>query len=242
MPYLAYTSGTISRQHQKPPTLTMKDPTAASLHELGNSISKALADIRGVQVEVSTRCSEDGVAQPDLKPGHFGIVLDKFIAALDAQNKPRDAEALRRAKDQVLLPKDQGGLALELWKPLTTVARDSIMFWVEAWLRSLSSAEHAQQLRAPLLAKPSNTTRRCMTLTEKILAHHVIDPVPVDGLRTGDVVRVVVDWVIASESSYFVRICLSFPPSSRLYRTKEKRSFLPSLLSRHITRGNRKKI
>ncbi len=49
-----------------------------------------------------------------------------------------------------------------------------------------------------------------MTLAEKILAHHAISlPAGVDGVRTGDVVRVAVDWVIASELSWIVSVLSS---------------------------------
>ncbi|MGC6416301.1 MAG: aconitase family protein [Bradymonadia bacterium] len=43
--------------------------------------------------------------------------------------------------------------------------------------------------------------RRPMTLTEKILYAHAIQP-PEDGLRPGDIVRVKVDWTIASELAW----------------------------------------
>ena len=43
--------------------------------------------------------------------------------------------------------------------------------------------------------------RRPMTLTEKILYAHAIQP-PKDGLRPGDIVRVKVDWTIASELAW----------------------------------------
>ncbi|MEZ4469525.1 MAG: aconitase family protein [bacterium] len=43
--------------------------------------------------------------------------------------------------------------------------------------------------------------RRPMTLTEKILYAHALEP-PAEGLKTGDVVRIRVDWTIASELAW----------------------------------------
>ncbi|MCA9544042.1 MAG: 3-isopropylmalate dehydratase, partial [Myxococcales bacterium] len=43
--------------------------------------------------------------------------------------------------------------------------------------------------------------RRPMTLTQKILFDHAVRP-PADGLRAGDMVRVKVDWTIASELAW----------------------------------------
>ncbi|KIX93462.1 uncharacterized protein Z520_10882 [Fonsecaea multimorphosa CBS 102226] len=201
----------------------MTDPTASALNELSSFISKTLADVRGIHLEIPVPFQTGEGILPESSPGHFGIVLDRFIAALVTQSKTREAEGLRRAKDQVLLPKDQGGLELELWKPLTTVARESILFWVEAWLKSLSAAENSRQLRPPLSARQFDMARRGMTLTEKILAHHAFDPIPLDGLRKGDVVRVSIDWIVASESSYFVS-AFPFPFTFQLAKSGETKT------------------
>jgi hypothetical protein len=45
-----------------------------------------------------------------------------------------------------------------------------------------------------------------MNLAQKIFAHHTIGGCPIEGLAIGDVVRVGVDWIIASELSWSVRL------------------------------------
>jgi len=45
-----------------------------------------------------------------------------------------------------------------------------------------------------------------MTLAQKIFAQHVIGEMPSYGLKAGDVVRVGVDWILASELSWSVRL------------------------------------
>jgi hypothetical protein len=45
-----------------------------------------------------------------------------------------------------------------------------------------------------------------MNLAQKIFAHHTIGGCPIEGLAIGDVVRVGVDWIIASELSWSVSL------------------------------------
>lgn len=129
-------------------------------------------------------------------------VLDAFINLLKGQDKQNEADAIQRTKDIALESKSNGGLEIDLWKTLEPSACDALAFWVEAWLQSLSSAEKSRQLLRPLSTRP--VQRRGMTLTEKILAHHSVDPIASNGLTAGDFVRVAIDWVAASEISYFV--------------------------------------
>jgi 3-isopropylmalate dehydratase small subunit len=49
--------------------------------------------------------------------------------------------------------------------------------------------------------RQSHTTYRSMTLTQKILYAHAINP-PREGLQSGDLVRIKVDWTIASELAW----------------------------------------
>ena len=44
-----------------------------------------------------------------------------------------------------------------------------------------------------------------MTLSEKILDHHSIDPLTTKEMAVGDIVRTSVDWVVASELAWAVQ-------------------------------------
>ena len=82
---------------------------------------------------------------------------------------------------------------------------EAILAKAEAWLESINAAERTRRLPEPFLNRPRG--RKPMTLSQKIFAHHVIGYQGPDvGLQTGDVVRVSVDWVIASEISWIVRM------------------------------------
>ncbi|KAJ5081503.1 aconitase family protein [Penicillium alfredii] len=171
------------------------------LGTLSQRISHALQTIRGIYVKLSLGCQEEIQDAEEASFDNFVTVLDNFIHTLKVQHKEREAEALLRAKDISLESRSHGGLDIELWKPLELSSCDAIVFWVEAWLQSLSAAEKSRLLPYPRPERPSQ--RRGMTLTEKIFAHHSIGPISPAGLRAGDFVRVVVDWVAASEISYF---------------------------------------
>ncbi|KAE8344407.1 hypothetical protein BDV24DRAFT_171875 [Aspergillus arachidicola] len=73
-----------------------------------------------------------------------------------------------------------------------------ILFLVSAWWEALNSADRAKAFPAPLRTRPGS--RRGMTLSEKIFSLHDIDQR--GSVAPGDLIRVDVDWVIASEASW----------------------------------------
>ena len=97
-------------------------------------------------------------------------------------------------------PTELGGLGLTETDSLTSEKEAEIIFLVSAWLESLNSTDRAKTPPTPLSVRPPG--RRGMTLSEKIFALHDVD-------RKGwvvpsEVIRVDVDWVIASEASWSV--------------------------------------
>lgn len=81
---------------------------------------------------------------------------------------------------------------------LTPTQESEIVFLTSAWLEALNSADRAKTPAKPLRSRPAN--RRGMTISEKILAQHDIDRR--GSVKPGDMVRVDIDWVIASEASW----------------------------------------
>lgn len=77
-------------------------------------------------------------------------------------------------------------------------------FLVDAWLSAVSSREASSQQARPALRKRLGTPAdaRPMTLAEKILVYHAFSLPSARGVRPGDVVRVSLDWVIASEVAW----------------------------------------
>jgi len=75
-----------------------------------------------------------------------------------------------------------------------------VLFLVSAWLESLNSEDRAKNPPKMLSSRPEG--RRGMTLSEKIFAAHDIERR--GELKPGDMVRVDVDWIMASELSWGV--------------------------------------
>jgi len=103
-------------------------------------------------------------------------------------------------------PTDLGGLGLSNTTALTTEQVSEILFLVSAWLEALNSADRAKASPSPLSHRPQG--RRGMTLGEKILAMHDIDQK--GSVTPGQLIRVDVDWVIASEASWAVSTKVSY--------------------------------
>jgi len=131
--------------------------------------------------------------------------LKSVTDVLFKNNQLREAEALSNVSSLAVLPPDFGGLGYSPDMHLDTQQEAEIVFLVSAWLESLNSVDRSKSLSKPLTSRPEG--RRGMTLSEKIFAAHDIDQ---KGFVTpGDVVRVSVDWIMASELSWHVSLSKS---------------------------------
>ncbi|KIV79205.1 hypothetical protein PV11_06776 [Exophiala sideris] len=126
--------------------------------------------------------------------------LTRYLSALTRADKVAEAEALQQVYDKVVDSPNFGGLGLSEVAKATAHQYAEALFLVEAWLNAITSRERARDYLS-FLGSPAPGTRP-MTLAEKIFAQHVIGEKPVHGLRAGDVVRVGVDWILASELSW----------------------------------------
>ena len=142
--------------------------------------------------------------------------LRKIADALALNGKVAESEAIQTAVAKCIEKETFGGLGLDQAHDLSDKAQDEILFLVDSWLESLNSRERAQFAPIPLSVKSKET--RPMTLTEKIFAHHTRGKVPIEGLRVGDMVRVAVSWILASEASWTVSQASTIP---FLLRTEE---------------------
>jgi hypothetical protein len=131
--------------------------------------------------------------------------LKSVTATLFTNNRLREAEALSNVSSLTIRSPDFGGLGYSLDMHLDTQQEAEIIFLVSAWLESLNSVDKSKSLPKPLASRPEG--RRGMTLSEKIFAAHDIGQ---KGFVTpGDVVRVSVDWIMASELSWHVSLSKS---------------------------------
>lgn len=133
--------------------------------------------------------------------------FDLLIDVLRQSSRIAEADTLQHVSELTVSARELGGL--ELGPAFTSKGynlmpeeEEKILFLVEAWLEALNSSENCLRLPSPI-AGPV-TGRRPMTLTEKIFAHHSHRIPRAEGVRSGDFIRVSVDWVIASELSWVV--------------------------------------
>lgn len=94
-----------------------------------------------------------------------------------------------------------GGLGLRdrHWRDFIPEDLRRVLDLTESWLLTVNSLK-TRIPKLPLPQKPVN--RKPMTLTSKILAHHAISCAQTSHVTVGEVLRVNIDWVIASELSW----------------------------------------
>ena len=129
----------------------------------------------------------------------------------------REAEALSDVYGLSILSTEFGGLGYKPDSQLVQKEEAEVLFLVSAWLESLNSADRSKAPAKHLSSRPDG--RRPMTLSEKIFAAHDIDRK--GAVKPGDVVRVNVDWIMASELSWRVRIVHANVNSSLNVRYRE---------------------
>lgn len=97
-----------------------------------------------------------------------------------------------------------GGLGISKHDSLTVQQQSEILFLVDAWLESLNSADREKSIPCRLIQRPEG--RRGMTISEKIFAMHDLNHKGF--VAPGDIIRVHVDWILASEVSWAVGLLL----------------------------------
>jgi hypothetical protein len=160
-----------------------------------------LKTLRMVDIEVVNSQSNTVAVFPSPSGPIDSLAI--LASALAGSKRGKEAEALQIVISRCLEKIEFGGLALSQNTSLTDLDHNDILFLVGACLESLNSQEKAREPIPPLAVKSSST--RPMTLAEKIFAHHAIGGTAIEGLTAGEVARIAVDWVIASEVSWFVR-------------------------------------
>ncbi|KAF4225630.1 hypothetical protein CNMCM6457_008052 [Aspergillus fumigatiaffinis] len=121
-----------------------------------------------------------------------------LVEVLQNLGHVRESSALADVLRVSTQPHDLGGLGLDDASDLTAQQESEVLFLLSAWLEALNSADRSRSMVAPLPSRPPG--RRGMTLSEKIFALH--DVARRGWVAPGDLIRVDVDWVIASEASW----------------------------------------
>lgn len=122
------------------------------------------------------------------------------VDLLQEVGRNRESNALKDVLEICRQPETLGGLGISDSDLLTAEKECEILFLTSAWLEALNSADHARSLPVPLTYRPAG--RRGMTLSEKIFAIHDVEQR--GSVMPGGLIRIHVDWVIASEASWAV--------------------------------------
>lgn len=128
-------------------------------------------------------------------------VLTACSHELHNRNHLQEEQIILHVVDLCNADVEVGGLGFRdrRWRDFPPEDLRRILDLTESWLLTISSLKTP----IPKLALPQKpVNRKPMTLTSKILAHHAISCAQTSHVAVGEVLRVNIDWVIASELSW----------------------------------------
>ncbi|KAL2797328.1 aconitase iron-sulfur domain-containing protein [Aspergillus keveii] len=195
------------------------DPLPEYILNFVDEVATTLTDTRGIVVaqrpvgQPSQQSSARLILASSANTKNYSPLvqgLDDFLTnlstALNSIGRHDEAASVRHVFDLCRTPADRGGLGCitsddgsKQW-PNSLVQLQSVQALIEAWLEALNGSESATKLPPPLAIRAAGVGP--MTLAEKILAQHAFSLHSPQGLKTGELVRVSVDWVVASELSW----------------------------------------
>ncbi|KAK1996796.1 aconitase family protein [Colletotrichum falcatum] len=164
---------------------------------LHSRLVQILQTTRGVRLDDDAWASiRAGEEQPSL---HSLTVWAALSAYLRRNGHEKESDAIQQTLSIATAPTNLGGMALSWNDPVAIEEANELLLLTSAWLESLNSAERYDGVvAAPLLSRPAG--RPPMNVTEKIFALH--DLSHGGYVRTGDIITISVDWVMASEASW----------------------------------------
>ena len=176
-------------------TVTLQGAPGTQVEGFERALQQALSRIRNINL---TALDIEATRSANSAAG----LLSRYSSTLKDAHKPAEAEALEQVREKVVDRKEFGGLGLDDSDAATPAQQAEILFLIEAWLEAINSHERARNFLS-YSSTPAEGTRP-MTLAQKVFAQHVVGKKPARGLAAGDVVRVGIDWVLASELSWQV--------------------------------------
>jgi hypothetical protein len=188
------------------PTAVASSPSAsaAKLIQIVREVRTIILPIDGTDCKCA-RCGKknrdtDPVLSTALSQSPYDLftIIQDVAVALDRALHGREAEALRDVLTHCTTSTDFGGLGLQHDQNLSVDDETEIFFLISAYLEALNSVDRSRNPIDTLSERPEG--RRSMTLAEKIFAAHDVERK--GQVKPGDVIRVDVDWVMASELSW----------------------------------------
>ena len=156
--------------------------------DFASELRQSVQKLRGVNVDLNLNS----------QPTDLLEILSSVSSTLRSSSHEREADALQDVREHCLANPDFGGLGYAPDQQLDETQRLEVLFLVSSYLEALNSQDRYGSPIKPLDTRPAG--RRGMTLAEKIFAAH--DVQRRGEVKPGDVIRVDVDWVMASELSW----------------------------------------
>lgn len=170
--------------------LPIASTTASSSPEFISALESLLRTIRNVDSDTLAAVSR-ALQTSDAS-------IPEILTALSSLLSAAEAEAIVCVLERTTESPSHGGLGITTSTTPSPSQYEDVLFLVSAHLEALSYATPLFQSTIPQAKSKTHP----MTLTQKIFAQHSFSQIPESGLSTGSVVRVGLDWVLASELSW----------------------------------------
>ncbi|RFU24175.1 hypothetical protein B7463_g12162, partial [Scytalidium lignicola] len=157
---------------------------------VGQHLAKLLGEIRPISIDVTSFPFS----------GNILSQIGSLSERLTLHQHTREAEALQEVYNHCTTEPHFGGLGFPADHGFNDLETSEVLFFVSAYLEALNYQDRNSSPAPVLEHRPEG--RRGMTLAEKIFASH--DVARKGEVKPGDVIRLDVDWVIASELSWSV--------------------------------------
>ncbi|KAL7920082.1 hypothetical protein ACQKWADRAFT_315064 [Trichoderma austrokoningii] len=130
---------------------------------------------------------------------HPIALLGSISLVLLEQNALKESQVFSQISEICSTSPNYGGLGLKVECNATKDDVHEISFLISAWLEALNSDDRKKNT-GQSIQQVAPKDRPPMTVTEKIFAMHAIDSKGY--VRTGETIRVSLDWIMASEASW----------------------------------------
>ncbi|KAK1238937.1 hypothetical protein MKX08_005998 [Trichoderma sp. CBMAI-0020] len=130
---------------------------------------------------------------------HPITLLGNISLVLSEQGAFRESQIFSQVSELCSTSPNYGGLGLRQDEEATQDDIREISFLISAWLEALNSDDR-KKLVGQSIQQVAPKDRPPMNVTEKIFAMHAIDSKGY--VRTGETIRVSLDWIMASEASW----------------------------------------
>ena len=173
---------------------TPNDSTITSVEEFSQHLALVLRDDSNIKRDVIS-----SFENPSGDVSATSILTD-LSSTLRSYGQDAEATIIDYVVEKAVDSPSHGGLGINSTSQPTPSQYAELLFLVSAHLTSFKSRNNARSYLLTLTSPTPDT--QPMTLAQKIFAQHALSPIPATGLSTSTVLRVGVDWILASELTW----------------------------------------